>query len=393
MKQLLSTLVVCMTLGGGFVWADLPSVQLNQVYEHLTFDVPVAVAVPDDGTKRTFIVQQRGKIVILPADREKGEAKTFLDISGRDLERHLFEEGLLGLTFHPDFKTNRKFYIYYSMQEPKRTRVSEMMVSKSDPDVADVHTERVLMEIPQPFWNHNSGNLLFGPDGLLYIGVGDGGKANDVRRLAQNPWMLNGKILRIDVNTREKGYQYGIPSDNPWVGQEGVREEVYATGLRNPWGLSFDADRHLWCADVGQSAWEEVNIIECGGNYGWSYREGTEKFKMRNDEPEEGVKFIDPIHQYGRTEGISITGGVVYKGDRFPALKGRYIYADWGTGRLWALQYDHKASKVVANDLLHKNELAKDKAGFRPSAIGVDGNGHLLLLSWNGKLFDLQVKK
>ena len=177
-----------------------------------------------------------------------------------------FEEGLLGLAFHPQFKENRKFYVYYSQQDMKRSVISEIMASAEDPDKADLSTERILLEIPQPFWNHNSGNLLFGPEGYLYIGSGDGGKRDDITRTAQNTFSLNGKILRIDVNTKQGSRQYGIPQDNPYAGQVGAREEVYALGLRNPWGIHFDGAGQFWVAGVGQDIWEEINIVEKGSN-------------------------------------------------------------------------------------------------------------------------------
>ena len=188
------------------------------------------------------------------------EAPVFLDISDRKLAtpKGEFEMGLLGLAFHPKFTENGKFYIYYTRTDMMRSIISEMQVSKSDPSKADMATERILLEQPQPFWNHNCGNLLFGPDGYLYIPFGDGGKRDDAVRSAQNMFNLLGKVLRIDVNRTQGSRAYGIPADNPYPEREGIRPEIWACGVRNPMGHHFDEDGNFWLADVGQDIWEEV---------------------------------------------------------------------------------------------------------------------------------------
>ncbi|MGI9240563.1 MAG: PQQ-dependent sugar dehydrogenase, partial [Verrucomicrobiales bacterium] len=236
--------------------AEPLKLQPKRVFEGVDgIKLPAAAVVAPDGSGRQFLVLQGGKILILPADQSAGEAKVFLDLSGLDLIDKAFEEGLLGLALHPKFADNGKFYIYHTQQSPKRTRVVEMSVKEGDRDQADPESTRLLMEIPQPFWNHNSGNMLFGPDGFLYIGVGDGGKGGDPLQFGQNLFVLNGSILRIDVDKRDGDLEYGIPSDNPFAGKEGCRGEIYAYGMRNPWGLSFDGEGRLWCADVGQQKW------------------------------------------------------------------------------------------------------------------------------------------
>jgi glucose/arabinose dehydrogenase len=358
--------------------------QPQRVFESLgKMKLPAAVVVAADGSGRQFLVQQAGKILILPADNSSGKAKTFLDISDRKLITNQFEEGLLGLAFHPKFAENGQFYIYHTQQEPKRSRVVEFKVKPGDRDSVDMESERVLLEVPQPFWNHNSGNLLFGPDGFLYIGVGDGGKGNDPLQLGQNPFVLNGSILRIDVDARDGDLAYGIPDGNPFAGTPGRRGEIYAYGMRNPWGLSFDREGRLWCADVGQARWEEVNLIVKGGNYGWSLREGKEPFELALGNTPQGSKFIDPIYQYGRSHGISITGGFVYQGEKIPALKGAYIFGDWGFGTLWALRYDAEKGEVVEVDVIFKRR-ADD---FKPAAITATPDGEIQVASWSGKLF------
>jgi glucose/arabinose dehydrogenase len=374
--------------------AESPA-RLQPVFENIAIERPIAVVVPPDGTNRLFLVQQRGLVRILPKDESGADAKTFLDLSGRKMEaseQSKFEEGLNGFAFHPKFAENGKFYVYYTQQDPKRACLSEMQVSKTDPGKADPSTERVLLEVLLPYWNHHSGNMVFGPDGLLYFTIGDGGgkPGGDPLRWAQNLFVLNAKILRIDVDKKTGARGYGIPSDNPFVGREAAREEVYAYGVRNPWGLSFDADGALWCADVGQDLFEEINLIEKGGNYGWSLREGMQKFPLRAAaEAPAGTTFADPIFVYDHTQGLSITGGFVYRGSKFPALKGAYIYGDWAFGRIWALKYDKSAKKVIANETLHQPPLdAKGKkALFQPAAFCEDADHEILALDWNGKIF------
>ena len=368
--------------------------KLTPAFEKITFERPITLVVSPDGTKREFLVQQRGQVRILPKDEAGSEAVTFLDMSGRKMEaddKSKFEEGLDGFAFHPKFAQNGKFYLYYTQQDPRRAVLSEMQVSKSDPNKADPSTERVLLELQLPWWWHHSGNLAFGPDGMLYIAIGDGGgKDGDPMRWAQNNFVLNSKVLRIDVDTTTGARAYGIPKDNPFVGKDGYSPEIFATGFRNPWGMSFDAEGTLWLADVGQELAEEINLVEKGGNYGWSHREGMIKYWRRTDEPPADTKFVDPIFVYDHTQGISITGGFVYRGENLPALKGAYIYGDWGFGRIWALKYDKAAKKVLSNDLLIKTEMGgKKQASFQPTAFCEDANHEILVLDWGGKLFRL----
>lgn len=385
--------VLAVAIGGGWVNSrGVEAYDLVPVFQNLEIERPVQIISPPDGSGRQFLVQQRGKILILPKDREASQAALFLDFTDRKMEAKdgLFEEGLLGLAFHPKFKENGKFYVFYSQQDLKRSVISEIKVSADHADKADLSTERILLEMPQPFWNHNGGNLLFGSDGFLYIGVGDGGRRDDVTRTAQNVFSLSGKILRIDVDSKQGSREYGVPSDNPYVGKPGARDEIYALGIRNPWGISFDKAGNFWVADVGQDIWEEVNIVEKGGNYGWSFREGARTFAVRTDAPPQDAKFIDPIHEYSHAEGISITGGFVYEGKKLSKLAGSYIYGDWGSGRIWALKYDVKAGKKVANELLIKPEVdAKGKARVQPTAFCEDADGEVLVLDWNGKIFRL----
>lgn len=365
-----------------------PQIELTRTFENQNIRLPVSIAIPPDGSDRLFLVQQFGKITILPRDRSSSGETTFLDLTDRPLIQQQFEEGLLGLAFHPDYDENRKFYVYYTLQNPKHSVLSEMQCSADNPNQADLSTERILLEIPQPYWNHNSGNLLFGPDGLLYLAVGDGGKANDPLRFSQNTFVHNGKILRIDVDARSGNRPYGIPIDNPFVDKPGHYPEIFALGLRNPWGLTFHpTTKELWAADVGQNAYEEINIIKKGGNYGWSFYEATHRFMPeRNDLPEDAA-FIMPIHEYGRKDGISITGGLHYRGTTVPSLQGQYLYGDWGFGTLWALDYQGGPDGKTRNTRIFTRP--ENLASFKPTAFVEDASGELLILSHDGRIFTI----
>lgn len=383
---LLSTLLTFSAVPG-LQAAD--TLRLEPAYPACKFERPVSLVQCPDGSGRQFLVQQRGKIVILPKDSTSSETKVFLDVSDRKMEENQFEEGLLGLAFHPKYKENGRAYVYYSQQDPKRSVISEFTVSKDNPDKLDPATERIILTVPQPFWNHNSGNTLFGPDGCLYIAFGDGGKGGDPLRFGQNLFVFNGKIIRIDVDGRTGARQYGIPKDNPFLNKEAVLPEIYAYGLRNPWGLSFDKETGLfWCADVGQDIWEEIDIIEKGGNYGWSWREGARPFNQRQEKPPGDFKFIDPIHEYSHAEGISITGGFVYHGSAAPAIKGAYVFGDFGNGRIWSLKYDPVSKKVTDHQMLIDAKMdAKGEAAFKPTAFCEDANGEAIMLDWRGGLY------
>ena len=371
-------------------------IRLQPLYSGLETLFPITVQIPNDGTQRQFLALQRGQILLLPEDESATSAKTFLDLSDRGMEAAdgKFEEGLNGFVFHPDFKANGRFYLCYTRQQPKRLMVTEMKVSAADPDRADPATERVLLEIPLVNWNHHGGNLLFGPDGFLYIGVGDMSKRNDELRLAQNKGSWNGKILRIDVNGSDwHDGRYGIPADNPHADGKNALPQIFASGLRNPWGLTFDDQGRLWCADVGQDLFEEINLIVKGGDYGWSYREGNGTFVLRNQPDPEGAQFIAPLHQYDHSVGLSITGGIHYQGSALPELKGAYIYGDFVIGKIWALRAGDDG-KVASDTLLFTSpqEAAtapkkKPSVLVKPTAFCADKNGELLVLCWNGAIY------
>lgn len=383
--------LICLALSAVAAFAA-DTHKLVRVYEKLPTERPIAVVIPDDGTQRQFLALQRGKILLLPADQNAAEAKTFLDLSTRGMEAKdgLFEEGLNGLAFHPKFKENGLFYLCYTMQKPKRIIITEM---KANGDVADEKTERVLLEIPMVNWNHHGGNILFGPDGYLYMGMGDNSKRNGELKMSQLNATLYGKILRLDVNSREYANAYGIPADNPYANGVNALPQIFANGIRNPWGLSFDAKGHLWCADVGQDLYEEINWITNGGNYGWHYREGPGPFMLNTDTPPADAKFVEPIYSYNHGEGLSITGGYVYTGTAFPELTGAYIYGDFILGKVWALKTDD-SGKVLSNDLLFTSPQTppadpkkKPTVLIKPTAFCPAASGDILVLDWNGGIY------
>lgn len=380
-------------------FAALPKVELRPLWPNAAIQRPLVLCEAPDGSHRKFVVEQRGRILILPEDSNSTNTMTFLDVSDRKLYASN-EEGLLGLAFHPQFQSNGKFYIYTSPQNPRRTVLTEFQVSKTDRNKADMGTERILFEQPQPYSNHKGGCTIFGPDGFLYVSLGDGGSANDPHGNGQNLTTLLGKILRIDVNARTGSLPYGIPRENPFVGKgEGVREEIWAYGLRNVWRFSFDRESgDLWAGDVGQNKFEEVDVITKGGNYGWNWREGFHAFKT-NGTPPADAKFIEPVIEYPHlaiydketkhSPGLSITGGYVYRGSKLPALRGAYVYADFAAGTIWALRREN--GKVTESVALYSTPKGTQVKGV--SSFAEDLSGELYVLAFegavNGKIYEL----
>jgi quinoprotein glucose dehydrogenase len=381
--------------------SPLAGVQMTRAFPKLKPRRPVCMTHAGDGSNRLFIVSEHGQVLVTPSDQMATELKTFLDIEPQvDYEDKENEEGLLGLAFHPKYKENGQFFLYYTSKQPPHTSViSRFRVSQTDPNQADPASEEVLLTIKQPYWNHNGGNLAFGPDGYLYVGLGDGGAANDPHGNGQNLNTLLGSILRIDIDRKDPGRAYAIPGDNPFVGRRDAAPEIYAYGLRNVWGMAFDRQTGLlWVGEVGQNIWEEIDIIVKGGNYGWNVRESMHPFSVNNAKPGPGrtpaqqnkpealnAAMIDPIWEYHHdSDGKSITGGEVYRGKRVPALVGYYVYADYVTGKMWGLKYDEKAKKVVAN-----RQIAGPKVFPNPPimAIGSDEQGEIYLSDSFGNLW------
>lgn len=338
------------------------SVALVDAFPGLRFASPVFVTAPPGDTGRLFVVEQAGRVRVFPhrPDATSSDVRTFLDIATR--VRSGGELGLLGLAFDPSYATNGRFYVHYTTDSGGlglRSVFARYQVT-SDPDVASA-TETILFSVAQPYENHNGGMLAFGPDGFLYGALGDGGSGGDPQNHAQNRNSMLGKLFRIDVNGTSHG-AYGVPADNPFVGVAGTRAEIWAYGLRNPFRFSFDRGTgRLFAADVGQNRFEEIDVIVRGGNYGWRQYEGNDVYSA------DGVPgpFVFPIHVYPRSSGTVVTGGYVYRGTRVPFLVGHYVYADFGSGRVWALAYDGTSAtanvQVAQQDGL--SSFGEDAAG------------------------------
>jgi glucose/arabinose dehydrogenase len=350
-------------------------VSLENAFPNLSFTRPVEFTHAGDGTHRVFVLEQQGKIRVFDNKASTKSAEVYLNIENKVSSEG--EMGLLGLAFHPDFKQNGYFYVYYTKRKPLEAIIARYKASSPTTNTIDASSETILLKISQPYDNHNGGKLAFGPDGFLYISLGDGGAWGDQHNYAQNRTSLLGKILRIDVNKTDKG-NYGIPTDNPYIdNKEGFREEIFAYGLRNPWRFSFDAKTgQLWAGDVGQNEFEEIDIITKGGNYGWRLKEGERCYNPRKDC--ENGNLIEPIHQYPRSDGVSVTGGFVYRGSHAPLLQGKYIFADYSNGNIWALSF--KENSKTGNQLLTSE-------GGSVSAFGEDANGELYILDhYSGKI-------
>ena len=368
---------------------QMPGIVLRKLAFDREFDSPVTLASLPDAGGEQVIAMQRGEFCALRLDGS-GMWRPFLDFRAKLKGLVLFEEGVHGIAFHPRFAENRLFYLSYSQNEPRRTVISEMRASTDSTPDALPETERILLEIPQPLADHWGGHLAFGPDGCLYIALGDGGLRNDPYRLAQNPWVLHGKILRIDVNNRSGTLPYAIPADNPFAKVQTVRQEIFALGFRNPWGLSFDArSGQLWCADVGQDLWEEINRVESGANYGWSERDGPAKSAFHAHSYLPDTTTTDPVHAYTRMrgEGICIVGGLLYRGQKLPRLNGAFVFADWGYGTVWALGIDPASGLPTRRSVLHRKD---SEHKFNPTLVTADVDGEPVLLSQDGALYRLE---
>jgi len=373
-------LVLALSVTLSLVLVNKVSAQAQSTYgfqvafPQLAFSQPVGIYNAKDATNRLFVVEQAGRIQVFQ-NSATASATVFLDIT----DRVLFggEQGLLGLAFHPNFASNGYFYVDYVAPSPTRTVISRYTVNPAAPNVADKSSELVLLEISQPFSNHKGGQLAFGPDGYLYIGMGDGGSQGDPQGNGQNRAVLLGKILRIDVNTASAGRSYGVPFDNPFAGNTaGYREEIYAFGFRNPWRFSFDsATGQLWVGDVGQSQIEEIDLVQKGKNYGWNIMEGTQLYAGGN---QSGLEL--PVYEYDHSLGNAVIAGIVYHGGGIPALQGSYVYGDYGSGRIWALTFSR--TTATANNLLLDSNLAL-------SSFGVDQNGEIYVCAFDGKIYKL----
>jgi glucose/arabinose dehydrogenase len=366
-------------------------IETPRAFPNLGFTAPVSMQqAPNDGS-RWFLVEQGGRIVVFENDQDAPAAEEFIDL--RDRVHREGEAGLLGMAFHPDFASNGKVYLNYSELVGAQLRsVTAEFTSPDGGQTLDPDSERVLITVEKPAVNHNGGNIAFGPDGYLYIGLGDGGGSGDPQGNGQNLERLLGKMLRINVDTQPGGDPYGVPggaSGNPFAGNplcnvdgsgSQACPEIYALGFRNPWRWSFDDQSgDLWVGDVGQGDWEEIDIVERGGNYGWNIREGAHCF-----EPATGCAtqdLIDPVAEYGHNLGFSITGGHVYRGLQTTQVSGNYVFADFSGMIAW-LQPDGAAGFSV--EQLAEQGCAPPGApgALEISSFAEDLDGELYLLDY-----------
>jgi glucose/arabinose dehydrogenase len=376
----------------------LPRLATKVAFLSLRFDRPVALAYPADGSDLLFVAEQHAaRIWSFPNQPQTTDKQLFLELP--DPINRGNEEGLLGLAFHPRYKENGQFFVYYSAADRagRRSVVSRFRAVKNDPRRADpASEERVWVSAEDPFENHNGGTIAFGPDGYLYITLGDGGLADDPLTTGQNPRDWFGSILRIDVDHPTGRKPYGIPVDNPAQRSKAFAHwapEVYCIGLRNVWKFSFDRQTgELWAGDVGQNLWEMVHRIENGGNYGWSIREGFHPFQpQRRQRPDRAARIRPPIVEYPhgptaerKDHGLSITGGYVYRGKSLPELAGVYVYGDYDSGRIWGLR--SRDGKLIANgELIDVTKGPK----LNIASFAEDPQGELLILAFDGRIHTL----
>lgn len=345
------------------------SIRLEEVARGL--DNPLYLTAPP-GDPRLFVVEQPGRIRVI----ENGQLlpTPFLDVTGRVSSGG--ERGLLSVAFHPEYATSGRFYVNYTDREGD-TRIERYRVG-ADRNRADPASARLVLHVPQPYSNHNGGLVVFGPDGKLYVGMGDGGSGGDPQGNGQDPGTLLGALLRLDVDAADP---YAVPADNPFVGRAGARGEVWATGVRNPWRFAFDrVAGHLYVADVGQNRWEEVSVVPAGSaglNFGWSVMEGAHCFRPSDGCDRTGL--VIPVLEYEHSDGCSVTGGYVYRGSRIPAVRGHYFYADYCRGWVRSFRY-------VDGQAVDRREWGFGDIG-NVLSFGEDSSGELYVLSTSGRVF------
>lgn len=357
------------------------NITYQEVFDGASFDAPVELAVAPGEEKHVYVVEQGGfggSSRIQRVSLIEGTATPFLVLDDRVQAGG--EMGLLGLAFAPDYAESGDFYVYYTAGSPRRSVLSRFQ--RSDASTGDPESEEVLLEVEQPASNHNAGKIAFGPDGYLYVALGDGGNQGDPQGNGQDRTTLLGSLLRIDVTTTpDEGDTYVIPPDNPFVDvTDGTRPEIFAYGFRNPWKFSFDrATGDLWLADVGQNAWEEINIVESGGNYGWNPVEGPECYIADCDLSAYQSPLFSYSHGSGPLQGYSVTGGVVYRGNESTQFEGSYLFADFALSRLWRLDQSGEEPESI----LVIDEISSI------SSINEGPDGEVYVLSYGGAIYRL----
>ncbi len=361
---------------------DSGSVSLEAAFPELSFRRPLDLKSAPGDPSNLYVLEQAGQLSVFENRRDVKSATKILDIDRR-VDDSSNEMGLLGLAFHPDFQSNGFLFLNYTSGDPRRTVVARYTADPSKPTTGiDSDSELIVLEIPQPFGNHNGGGIAFGPDGYLYIGMGDGGAGGDPQEHGQNLESLLGTMLRIDVDNQDGNMQYAIPGDNPFVGRSDARAEIWAYGLRNPWRFSFDVETgRLWVGDVGQNNHEEIDIVEAGKNYGWNTMEASDCFDPKEDCDQ--TDLVLPVSEHDRSLAKSITGGFVYRGTTIPGLVGAYVYADYVTGRIWALTEEVDGS--FSREELFDTDLAI-------ASFGVDASGELYACAFDGHIYKFRPR-
>ena len=355
------------------------AVALRPILGGHQFHQPIEMLELPDGS--FLVAEQRGYITRFVED--DGEVQQFgiLDLTESIAFRG--EQGLLSMALHPDYEDNPFLFVYYSPRGENITRLSRFRIVQGQ---AVVLTELVIIEIPQPYSNHNGGAIRFGPDGMLYLGLGDGGAANDPQGHGQNRETLLGTIIRIDVNEIDTSTPYRIPIDNPFLGIAGVRPEIWAYGLRNPWRMAFDQETGLlWAGDVGQNRVEEIVIVHAGENHGWNVFEGDECFRS-DDECAALSDAVAPVGTYGHDEGCSVTGGLVYRGEALPHLVGAYIFGDFCSGTIWGLWPDDSTDTGWARGVIVES-------GESIASFAADNEGEIHVLVFGGPILKLVAEE
>ena len=371
----------------GLAQSSIAQYYLEDRWPNLKFNLPVGMYTAPDQSKRIFILEQTGKIIVF---KDSGlvnlsDTSAFLNIRSK-MPTGIgggAEYGLLGMAFHPDFAQNGYVFVNYTKPNSLTTVISRFKVDSLNPNKLKPSSEKVLMQVPQPYSNHNGGSIIFGDDGYLYIALGDGGSGGDPGNRAQNKTDLLGKILRIDVNVPENGPAYGIPPTNPFANNSsGWRKEIATYGMRNPWKITKDPDGPtIWIADVGQNVIEEVDTFRLGANYGWKVMEGNNVYSACGNC--DTSNYEKPILAYNRSFGSSITGGYVYRGSQMPKLKGAYIYGDYSSQKVWALK---DSAGVYKNTQIYL-------AGGSLSAFGLDNENEVYSIRYSatgGKLMKIR---
>jgi len=351
----------------------LPEIKLKQIFKGISLHNIVLMLQSPGDTRYWYVLEKAGRVLQLDNDNPAQEATVVLDISER-VNSQPIEAGLLGMAFDPQYLTNHAVYLSYTGGASDLVSTISRFTLAKDGGGFDPQSEQILLQLTQPYSNHNGGNIAFGPDGYLYIGFGDGGSGGDPDSNGQNVKTLLGTLLRIDP----KNNPYAIPADNPFADGRKGRPEIYAWGLRNPWRWSFDtATGVLWLGDVGQNSWEEVDRVTQPGNFGWNRKEGSHCYKSSTCvQPD----VVDPVIEYSHDEGCSITGGYVYRGTKIPDLQGVYLYADYCSGTIWG-------ARLNGESVTKPHRLIK--SGLNIASFAQANDGELFVLHYGGAIYQI----